>query len=306
MIRTLTGTNTFALSADLERITRQFTDQYGVMALEKIDCQEAEYSRITEAVQSLPFLSSKKMVVLNQPGTQKQFVESLEHIIESISDSTDVLIIEPKPDKRSSYYKTLQKKTEFKSYDQMSPRELATWLSQQASIRGGSLRQADAQYLVERVGANQQLLSNELDKLLIYEPRVSKQTIDLLTEPTLQSTVFQLLDAAFSGDAKRTIELYNEQRAQKVEPAQILALLAWQLHILALTKTAGDLPAQAIASEAGLSPFAVQKSQSVTKKLTMGQVKDMVRDLHILDIKMKSTAIDPDEAMEQYLLTIVM
>src|SRR5690606_21428745 len=115
---------------------------------------------------------------------------------------------------------------------------------------GGSLSVADARYLVSRVGQNQLQLSSELQKLLDYQPAVNRQTIDLLTEPTPQSSIFDLLAAAFDGQAKRVLQLYHEQRQQKVEPLNILALAAWQLHILALIKTAGERSPQQIASQA--------------------------------------------------------
>ncbi len=57
---------------------------------------------------SLPFLASKKLVVLRAPSANKQFVEQVETILASVSDTTDVIIIEPKLDKRSAYYKFLK------------------------------------------------------------------------------------------------------------------------------------------------------------------------------------------------------
>jgi DNA polymerase-3 subunit delta len=305
MITTLAGGNNLLLRATLERLVNEFVAEHDDMAVERIDCEEAEHNQITEAIQSMPFLSSKKLVVLNRPGTQKQFIESFENLLESISDSTDVIIIEPKPDKRSSYYKLLQKKTDFKSFDELGPRELPEWLCHTAKLRGGSLGRGDAQYLVERIGVNQQLLSNELDKLLTYDLRITRQTIDLLTEQAPQSTIFQLLDAAFSRNAKRTMDLYHEQRALRVDPVQIIAMLAWQLHILAIVKTASDKMSQSIAQEAGLSPFVVQKSQAAVRNLTLGQLRQWIHDLHVLDVKTKSTSVDPDEALQHFLLTLV-
>lgn len=306
MITTLSGNNSLALMQELDHLVAEFVRKHGGFGLERIDGEEAEYTKITEAIQSLPFLTDKKMVVLNRPGTQKVFTENFEQLIESISDATAVIIVEPKPDKRSSYYKLLQKKTDFKNFEELNPRDLPSWLINEAKSRlqGGTLQLADARYLVERVGVNQQLLSNELDKLLTYNPRVTRQTIDLLTEPLPQSTIFQLLDAAFAGNSKRTMKIYEEQRALKVEPIQIIAMLAWQLHALAIVKSAGDKSSQEIASEAGISPFVVQKSQSIARNLTVAKLKTMVRDLSELDIKTKSTAIDPDDALQHFLINI--
>jgi DNA polymerase III delta subunit len=148
------------------------------------------------------------------------------------------------------------------------------------------------------------LLSNELEKLLLYDPKITRQTIDLLTEPTPQSTIFQLLEAAFAGNPKRALELYAEQRALKVEPAQIVAMLAWQLNILAIIKTAGNHSPDAVAKEAKLNPFVVQRSQSIARKLSLIQLKKLVSDLLKIDVATKRTNIDPDEALQHYLLTL--
>lgn len=304
MIVTLTGQNSLQLEQELKKLSNNFIKQHGEIAIERVDCEEVEYTQITEAIQSLPFLSDKKLVILNRPGTQKQFVENLDKLLESISDSTAVIIVEPKPDKRSSYYKLLQKKTDFKLFDEPSPRELPLWLVDQAKARGGAISRNDAQYLIDRVGSNQQLLSSELDKLILHRPDVTRQTIDALTDPSPQSTIFQLLEAAFSGNIKRTLELYNEQRALKVEPAQIIAMIAWQLQAVAVVKTAGDKPVQVIAADSGLSPFVIQKSQAIAKRLTLQQVRRMVHDLYELDVKTKSISIDPDDALQHYLLTL--
>jgi DNA polymerase-3 subunit delta len=173
-----------------------------------------------------------------------------------------------------------------------------------AKGRGGALSSSDARYLVERVGTNQQILANELDKLLLYNEQVTRQTIDTLTDETPQSTIFQLLEAAFAGQTKRALKLYEEQRAMKVEPQQIIAMLAWQLHILAVIKTAGERTADEIARAAKLNPFVVRKSQAVARNLSPGEFKNLIRRLLKIDVASKRTSIDTDEALQHYLLTI--
>ncbi len=104
---------------------------------------------------------------------------------------------------------------------------------------------------------------------MLYDSKITRRTIDLLTDPAPQSTVFQLLEAAFAGDRRRASELYADQRAQSVEPPQIIAMLAWQLHVLAVIKTAGDRSPRAIAKEAGINPFVIRKSQGIVSKMSL-------------------------------------
>jgi DNA polymerase III subunit delta len=304
MIVTLTGANSFSLNRELRQRVSAFIAEHGDLALERLDGQDASIERLQEAVTSLPFLSAKKLVVLREPGANKQFGEQAEQLLGEAPETTDIIIVEPKLDKRLSYYKYLKKSTDFQEFPELDLGGLATWLVQAAKQNNGSISANDARYLVERVGASQQLLSNELEKLLLNNPKISRQTIDLLTEPAPQSSIFQLLEAAFAGNQKRALQLYEEQRAQKVEPIQIIAMLAWQLHVLAIIKTAGERNADDIAKEAKLNPFVVRKSQAIARKLSLSELKSLVSDLLDIDTASKRTSIDTDEALQHYLLKL--
>ncbi len=302
MVVTLTGPNDFARTQELKRLVREFVAEYTDMALERYDGDESDPARMREAISSLPFLTPRKLVVLREPGKQKAWAEHIGDILKDIAETTDLVIVEPKLDKRLSYYKTLKKDTDFRDYPELDANGLARFASDYAKGQGGTLSPADARLLVDRLGPNQQLLQQELNKLLAYDPQITKKTIELLTEPLPQGTVFELLDAAFAGRTKRALELYHEQRALKVEPQAIIAMLAWQLHVLALVKAAGDRSEGDIAREARLNPFVVRKTQAIARRLSAGQVKTMVAELLTLDRQSKRTSLDLDQALQLYLL----
>lgn len=304
MIVTLTGANSFALRAKLRQLKSDFVAKNGEIALEKIDGQDVEFDRIRQSLVALPFLSSQKMVILQSPSTNKEFGEKFEQLYDEINPTTDVIIVEPRLDKRLTYYKFLKKKTDFMEFAELDQNGLVRYLTKAAKEQGGSLSLADARYLVERAGSNQLLLSSELEKLLIYDKAITRQTIDLLTEPTPQSTIFELLEAAFAGQTKKALNLYGEQRSMKVEPQQIIAMLAWQLHILAILKTSADRSTDQIAKDAKLNPYVVRKSQGIARDLTLQEVKRLVADLLVIDNQSKSTAIDTDEALQLYLIKL--
>lgn len=304
MVITLTGENWFGLSTALKKLVADFTVEHGDMAVEQLDGESSELARINEALQSAPFLASKKLVVLRNPSANKQFTEETEKVLAGTGDSTDVIIVEQKLDKRLSYYKYLKKATDFREFAPLDERAAAKWLVDAAKTRGGTLSQVDAMYLVDRVGTDQQLLASELEKLLLYSPAVTKTSIALLTDQTAQSTIFQLLDAAFAGNKKRAIQLYEEQRAGKVDPLAIIAMLSWQLHILALLVYAGDRSADEVAREAKVSPYTVKKSQPVARRLKRSDIKRYISDLLDIDKRARREAIDLDEALQLYLLEL--
>ena len=304
MIKTLTGENSFAWQKVLREQVDKFVAEFGDLALQRIDGEEAEFSTIQEALTSLPFLSNKKLVVLRSPSKNKDFLEHVEQVLANISETTDVIIIEPKLDKRLSYYKYLKSKTDFQEFNELDINGQSTWLLARAKQLGGSISSNDARYLAERVGLNQQLLGNEIEKLVLYNAAVTRQTIDLLTDETPQSTIFQLLEAAFSGNNRKALKLYQEQRALKVEPQQIVAMIAWQLHVLAIIKYAGDRSIDEIAKDSKLNPYVLRKSQAIADGLKLAELDYLVEQLIDIDAKSKSTSIDIDEALKNYLLRL--
>ena len=304
MIVTLTGSNFYLLKRRLNDLVGTFVKEHSELALERIDAEEAEPQAVLDAVQSLPFLASRKMVVVRNLGANKSASGQVEQIIDSAGDTTDLVFYEPSPDKRSSFFKELKTKTELEEFNELDASGLASWLVQEAKEQGGQLSPADANYLEGRAGPNQEQLANELDKLITYDKHITRDSIDLLTVKTPQSRVFDLLDAAFAGNKKKALELYEEQRAQKVEPQAIMAMIAWQLKLLTLAKTGAGKTSAQIAKDSGMSPWPIQKAQNLARKIDDKRLAEMVADALAIDEKGKTTNINVDEALKTYLITL--
>jgi DNA polymerase-3 subunit delta len=298
----LVGSNGFTLRQYLRDLTSKFAAEYGPFSLEHIDCQETDLEHLKDSLLSSPFLSPKKMLILHSPSKLTNDPDQLEQLFNQVPDDTEVIFVDPKIDKRTSLYKMLKKTTDFKQFDPLSTPQSVNWLVKEAKQRQADLSASTASYLIERVGANQDLLYNELKKLVLYNQKIDNDLVDLLTEPNPQSSIFELLDAALSGQTKRSLKLYREQRQLKIEPQYIIAMLTWQLHILALVKSAKDT--KQLEQFTKLSPYTISKSSRLARDINMTQLKSMVGNLLKLDTSLKSKKIEADEALEYYLLTL--
>jgi len=301
MITGLIGSNSLLLRRRLSQLVDEFLKDQNDLALEKIDATEAEYEQISDALSSMPFLATRKMVVLRELSANKQAVERIEQLISSVSSTTDVIIVEPNIDKRTVYSKVLNEQTTLEQFDELDPPALAKWLSDEAKKLGGELSLRDANYLVERLGPNQMMLATELDKLLISTSHIARETIDALTEPNPQSKIFDLLDAMFAGNKAKALALYNDQRAQKVEPQAILALIVWQLQLLALAKLGEGKTSAQIAKESKTSPYPLAKAQSLAKKMSKAKLQEMIDQALSIDYRSKTVGIDLNEALKTYI-----
>jgi DNA polymerase III delta subunit len=304
MIITLSGSNHFMINNELKNIINGFVENNSDMAVEQIDGSESDLQAITESFSNLSFLTPNRLIILKRGSGNKQFIDSAEKLIDNVPSTNTVVIVEPNIDKRLGYYKALKKLTDFKNYDELEFGQLAKWIDETVTQQGGVIKNNEARYLVEIVGLDQLRLSSEITKLLSYHGTVTKETIDLLVVPTSQTTIFQLLDAVFTGKSKELLKIYDDQKKQKVEPQQIIAMLTWQVHILAMINAAGNKPPAEIAKITRVSPFVINKSLGIAKRMNKQDIQNLTRSLLELDIKLKNKTVDADEALLQLLLTI--
>ena len=301
---TITGPNEYMTGLELKRLIADFIARVGDLALEQLDAAEVPFARIGEALTSLPFLASTKMVVLRNPSKNKEFSEQADVLLKGLPATTELVLTEQKFDKRSSLYKLFKKQTDFREFAALEGPKLQQWVTQQATIAGAALSGNDARYLIDRVGPNQQQLFHEIEKLSLGGGAIDRKRIDNLTEAAPQSTIFQLIDAAVRGDAAGALKLYDEQRAMKVEPQQIIAMFAWQLHVLALVKTAGDRDSGAIAREAKLNPYVVGKTATLARRVSLGDVRTRIEELLAIDLRGKRSSLDLDAALQHFILRL--
>lgn len=305
MITTITGENDFVRRQELKRRVDAFVAEHGDIECEQIDGEEADASRMEGVLLSLPFFSDKKCIVLDMPSKQKDFLERAPEILEQVADNVDVIIHEPKLDNRSRYAKYVRASTDLVQCDELAGADVVDWLIEQAKRRGATLSQQDASYLMQRVGEQQFLLLNELEKLTIHNPDITREHIDALVESRPQSTIFELLDAAFSGAQQKALDTYQQQRLQNVEPQVILHMMARQLHLYALILHApSGMSDQDLAKEIRQHPYAIKKARQATRQLSPTKIKELIAELRRIDEAAKTSSIDLDQALQNYIVSI--
>ncbi|MCA9348792.1 DNA polymerase III subunit delta [Candidatus Saccharibacteria bacterium] len=297
-VTTLVGSPQRVLD-ELTKIRTNFIDQYGELAVEVIDDPELPLETILAAAASLPFLVERKLVIIKDLSRFSD-AQDLQNLLAATSDSVELVLTDRNLDKRSKLYKTLQKTTEFNELRPASGqnlvRQIIAW-SQEIDLR---LSPQAAEYLIDQVGENEAMLKSELHKLAIVG-KADKSTIDELVEKQVHSRVFDLLDAAMNKQLALADQLYAEQRAQKVEPQAIWALIVWQLQVLALAKTTKD--PEAIAKQAGINVYPIKKALKLAKSMDYARMLDLTNQAVELDLSIKN-GIDPDSAIRLFLANL--
>lgn len=303
MIVAFVGDNSHAREQAAKEFINDFASVYGAMAIDHLDGETIDKAQFIDAVATLPFLSPRRLVIVRDLSANRGLSDELESVASALADSTDLVIIENRLDQRGRYLNNLKKLTDFREFEHLEGEQLINWIIDQAKVLGGKINFATAQTLVDRVGSNHQLLINELQKLILYQPEISGLTIQLLTSYSPQSSIFAMLDAAFGGDTATALKLYNEQRVQGMEPQAILGMIAWQLHALSVVKAGHGFTPKEIAEKSRLSPFVIRKNQANAQRISEKKLIRLLELAVATDKRIKTSTVSPDDAVQALIMS---
>lgn len=297
MITVLTGANNYAITEALRVKTSAFHGD-----VERFDGLELEPRQLPDIFAGVSLFSPERMVVVRGASTNRSLWSELEKWIEKVPRETDIVMVEPSPDKRTKTYKLLQKHADIREHGELAEPALVAWIQAVARQWGGKLTPDLARYMVSYIGHDQWRLSNELRKLLLSEKPITRELIAEITEPYPEATAFELLDAVFAGNQARVTELLDLLR-QREDPYQFFGLLSSQVAALLALVYAGVRRPDEVAKDMGVHPFVVKKLSSAARSLGKGRVERLVQQLAQADMKIKSSA-EPWQQLEITLLSI--
>lgn len=297
MIIAFVGDNTHNRDAASNDFINGFISIHGEIAVDRFRGEELTTQQLVDSITTSPFLTQKRLVIVRRLMPNKQLAESIEYIVSSIADTTDLVLIEDRLDTRSKATAVLKKLIDTREFNQLDTENLYNWILDYAKTKNVSISYNNAVYLVDRVGPNQQLLSSELNKLALYSANISKESIDKLTAYSPSSSIFAMLDALFSGNLKKALLLYDEQIQQGMDARAILGMIIWQLHSLAIVVSAGNIAGSDIVAKSKLSPFVVRKNQVVAKKINKKRLIDIYNKVLQADRLIKTNKSKPEEVV---------
>lgn len=298
----LTGKNSYALRSELQKVTATFVTKHGD-SIERFDGSElTSMDTVLNAVRSISFLEPRKLVIVRDFGQSKDLMDRIEDLITQVAESTELVLVDEKLDKRTAGYKYLKKNVTITEFNALQEYESEKWLHSLARELHASLTPAMAKYLVSRVGNDQLRLEQELKKIAISGHEITKDYIDSLTEPQPTSKVFDMLDALFDGKLEKAWSLYKDQRAQGEDPHKILAMITWQLSQLTLAVHAPMKTVDTLKS-AGVSPYGAQKLIRMSASISKQQLREYIQELATIDEQIKTSA-DVESALETYFVYV--
>ena len=296
MILYLYGSNSYAINSQLRLIHQRFLSKNkGDGDFAKIDMSTTKANGLIADLAVIPMFSSSRLVFAENIGKAKLTADDIKEIINTTPESTNLVLIDANPDKRTIIFKELSKLAGAKEFPQLSEAELIRWVIAEATRNKASINSDTASYLIDYVGKDQWTLHNEIAKLSSYSPTINRASIDKLAAPSIDSTTFSMAEALVGKDYKKALKIYDELKLYGNADQLIQGSIIYQYRTIML----------AILNEAELtraykvSPYPLQKARVLAGKMNIDDIKRAYQAIAKADLATKTGDLPAEEAMRE-------
>lgn len=163
--------------------------------------------------------------------------------------------------------------------------------------------------LIDRVGKNLAILSQEVDKIITYkneDKNISDSDIIMLTNKNFDIDIFALIEAIITKDKSKALNIYYEMLKYNEEPIKIIVMLANQFRIIYQAKemykkgyTESD-----IAQNLGIHPYRIKLALNKAREYSSSSLLSYLSKLSDLDIGIKTGNINKEIGLELFIINL--
>ncbi len=298
------GENSFAISQQVKAITEQYQKKTGgSLEIEHFDMSSDPLSKLLNSLGVMPMFASSRLLIVRDLSFLKLDKTKLDNMLDMVSESTILVFIDNKPDKRSVVYKTLSKLKNAKQFNYLSQPQLMAWVKKQVEQVGGKIDNRTISVLIENVGFDQWQLSSEIQKLVSYSQSVTVEAINELVVANVEYSVFTMIDALSKKQIGKAIGLYQQLTKQNEPDQKILGAIMYQYRVLALCKV-HEGQGSGWMKQFGVAPYAASKGQAIVRTMSLDQIKSAYSAIIAADMAIKTGQTDSHSALEELLITL--
>jgi len=287
------------------RVRRRAEEERGPGGLETFEAGSSEPDEVALSLAALTFDPGTRYVLVDDVGAWKASqLGPLEAVLADMPpESVLVLIVRGKALKQLC--KAVEKADgEVREYAAPKPWELPRWTIERGRELGLEVDGEAAKQLVALVGAGQQRISRELEKLVLaVHPRtqVSSADVDALAARDASPQVYDLADALVAGDLRMTFALAEQLEAHGERPGRLIFPLVRRLrevHRAAALLDSG-MPDAKVGEALRAPPWLAKKTVARAKKADRAALERAICVFADLEVDLRgggSLPLDEDTA----------
>ncbi len=311
MIYLIVGTNAYRAQYELQRLVKSL----GVRP-EKIDAASLDLNKLADMVRGLSLFQERRLIVIERLSERKDLWDKLGEWASDIAAETYLVLIEPRPDKRTKTFKTLQKTAKLIEATPLTDRQRPAaekWLLDYASEHSVKLTKTQASDMVARVIiADEKSRSTEIDQLQLTHAvaalknavKIDDAAIATVLPPAREFSVFDIIELAVRGKTANLRSALDElRRSDDVYKVAPLVWSQWSQLVL-LAKAEAASASDKI--DLGIHPFVAKKLRPLARQLSPKDLAELTELAAECDYQMKTSSVDLRMALEDFLFRVAL
>jgi DNA polymerase III subunit delta len=292
-----------------------------------VDGRRATLAQITHAADSVPFLGTKRLVIVEGllsrlssskkqektdaesgaddalPVAQKDLAQGLREYVQRVPESTLLIFVESASLPAGQPLRALSQgdaavgmMREFRPFSaekREGPTLLADWTKDRARSKGATLAPDALRLLTTHVGYDPRLMDQELEKLSVYtgeHKKVTEADVRRLVTSVREADIFEMVDALGRRESQRAIILLHQMLDEGKAALYLLTMIVRQFRIMLEVKElfALGMSEPEIAHELRLHEFVVKKGNLQARPFTFDQLTRIYEALAATDEAIKT------------------
>jgi DNA polymerase-3 subunit delta len=254
------------IESALKRLRQRILEQSGSdINIEEFEASTDSAAQVVNAANTLAFLGGTRLVLVH--GAQawlKADKELVAAYLKSPAPDACLTLVAEKLPPTDLLRAAMKEHGEILEYAAPKEGQLPQWLVQEAASRlDMNLGFQEARLLVQRCGDNQNILLRELEKLQMYTVgrQVTADDIRLLATPTVEASIFDLLDSVALGRGSATFTAVDDLLALGERADVLFSRIARNFQNMARVAAMRDegMKPEAIQVELKMKPYPVKK-----------------------------------------------
>lgn len=315
------GTESFLLNETKQLLfDHVLTDEEAEINFSIYDLEETPVEIAIEDAETLPFLGERRLIILQNPVflTAGKTKEKIDHHIAKL----EAYLNEPAPysivvflanyeklDERRKITKLLKQKATLIEAKKLSEAELTAWIRNRVASHSLEIDQHAIELLFTLVGDNLFLLTNEIDKLILYangKQVINISDVETLVSRSLEQNIFELVDKVVHRKISEALRIYYDLLKQNEEPIKILSIIAGQFRLIYQAK---DLARRGygekqIASYLKVHPYRVKLAIEQARYFSDEELVHIIQLLAESDYAMKTGTMNKKLIIEMFLFKL--
>lgn len=286
----------------------------------KFKASDMSVDSLEEFIEVLPFLSSKKCVVVSDLEIEKfnvTEIKKLKEIVSKIPETTVLIISQSnieantyKSSKWNSFIKLIEKHGNAVNLKKLSRLSLEKQIINWAKKLNLNISQNSIEKLIEYCGDDLLNLRSELEKLSAFvdNREITEDDIELLVSKKAEANVFDLTKSVSQNNYDRALKILHVLLEKKEEPVAILSLLASNyidMYRVKVAKNSG-VPTNQIAElfDYKRKEFRLNLASKACDNYSVKDLRKYISFLKEIDLKLKSSKDDNKILLEELLVKI--